>query len=61
MELSNSLLNEKKKVKTEIKKEIKDFVKFNENEDTAYPKLWNIMKVVLRKIHRIKSLHKKNN
>jgi hypothetical protein len=39
--LNNSLLSDNL-VREEIKKEIKDFLEFNENVDT-YPNLWDTM------------------
>jgi hypothetical protein len=45
--LNNSLLNDLW-VGEEIKKDMKDFVEFNENEGTTYPNLWDTMNTVLR-------------
>ena len=45
--MNNSLLNEKW-AKTEINKEMKDFLEFNENEYAIYPNLWVTRKVMLR-------------
>ena len=42
------------------KGKIQDFLKFNENDHTVYPNLWDTMKAVLRRqVQNIKCLHKK--
>jgi hypothetical protein len=45
--LNNPLLNENL-VMEEIEKEIKDFLEFNENEDTTDPNSWDSIKAFLR-------------
>jgi hypothetical protein len=44
--LKNSLLNDNI-VMEEIQKEINNFLEFNENDDIAYPNLWDTMKALL--------------
>jgi hypothetical protein len=45
--LNNTLLNDDL-VKEEIKKEITDFLEFNENEATPYSNSWDTIKAVLK-------------
>ena len=44
----------------EIKKEIKDFLEFNENESTTYPNFWDSLKAVLRKKFIVLCAYRKN-
>jgi hypothetical protein len=45
--LNNTLLNDTL-VKEGIKKKIKEFLEFKENEAISYPNLWDTMKAFLR-------------
>jgi peptide subunit release factor 1 (eRF1) len=45
--LKNNLLNDNF-VKEELKKEIKEILEFNQNEETTYPNLWDRMTAVLK-------------
>ena len=42
------------------KKEVKDFLEFNENKVTTYPNLWNLFKEVLKEKFTTSSAYIKN-
>jgi hypothetical protein len=46
--MNNTLLNGTL-VKEGIKKEVKDFLEFNENEATTYPNLWDIYESISKR------------
>ena len=54
----NALLNDNL-VKKEIKKEMEDFLEFNENEDRSYQNLWDTIKAVVRGKFIVLSVSKK--
>ena len=57
--LNNSLLSDNL-VKEEIKKEIKGFLEFNENEDTSFQNLFDTIKAVVRgKLKALRASKKK--
>ena len=58
----NNMLLKNQWVNEEIKKEIKQYLETNDNEDTTTPNLWDATKAVLRgKFIAIQGFHKKEN
>ena len=54
--LNNTLLNNEW-VKKEIKREMKNYLKTNENENTAYQNLWDAAKAILRNVYNNKCVY----